>query len=661
VITWLYKLSIKLSLYEISRRYLISVPNLRRLSIKPRRKPALAVHVFRCPSEPKYSGHITMDSRYTAVQDEESRPPSSRRNSRDATTDALLPAEAFDGSNAIEEDSQPLPSTKLSTEAQPRDPLPLVDIGYGTKFQCLLAISLGIASFLTCIICGIAFWSISNGPPAIHLPQGLPGEAISFIVNLILTQCLEGLAYVHSISLRWALLRENRLVFNTNIRLLTSSRLSRPNSWYMNAISATLLVLCYAATSLLVMPLVDSFEGTYSRTYVNLIALLSLGFALFGQTLLAIWCYYNNLRNIPSWSSNPLNTTVNMLKHQLVQHREGRCICSIQIPDSSEERPKLPRTRQPSQWQISTSARKATILTWILVGLSFIWFLIIVLVTRSNMKGAIDTVSILDGGDHPINSTWHFSLAWSPSVDPIVNSISPTTYFNAVFFSLDPGQEIGHEATMPFIAAVIVSLLFICAIQGLQTIGLHCAELIVNLSRDEDVWRALDAQGRSRCEIHQHVLSTPPYLAALMSWKYVMLVIFKSLLHWLLGQSLQPSFDYAVDQRGVFFTMSYARLFIYVICTIIFASTITFLTVTKPKGPQPATYGHIQTIADVIDDWTLDENGRFWWGDKGCKDGVRHAGMSSRRKDLGPIRMNALYAGDVSKKFTDGAKLSTNS
>jgi hypothetical protein len=194
---------------------------------------------------------------------------------------------------------------------------------------------------------------------------------------------------------------------------------------------------------------------------------------------------------------------------------------------------------------------------------------------------------------------------------------------------------------MPFDAAVVVSLMFVCAIQGLQTLGLYCAELIVNSSRDEDVWRAVDAQDPSRRE--NHVLLTPPSLAALMSWKYGFLLIFKSLLHWLLGQSVQPAFG----RGNVFFTMNYARLFVYVICTTVFATIITSLTVMKPKGPKPATYGHIQTIADVIDDWILDENGRFWWGDKGGREGVRHAGMSSQRKELGPIWMSAPYAGEI--------------
>lgn len=197
---------------------------------------------------------------------------------------------------------------------------------------------------------------------------------------------------------------------------------------------------------------------------------------------------------------------------------------------------------------------------------------------------------------------------------------------------------------MSFVSALIVGLLFVSAVQGLQTLGLHCAELIINLSRDEDVWRDLDAQSCSGST--NNILATPPFLAALMSWKYGMLLVFKSLLHWLLGQSFQPSFTEFEGNR-VFFTMNYARLFVYVICATALASALTFLTLKKPDGPQPAAYGHIQTLADIIDDWTLNKNGRFWWGDKGCREGLRHAGMSSQKEDLGLIDMNARYAGEV--------------
>jgi hypothetical protein len=220
------------------------------------------------------------------------------------------------------------------------------------------------------------------------------------------------------------------------------------------------------------------------------------------------------------------------------------------------------------------------------------------------------------------NATWHLSFDWSPSTNTGIKYMTASPYFNAVFFTLGSN---GSGSAMPIAAALIVGLLFVCAIQGLQTLGLHCAEVIVNSSRDEDVWRALDAHRGSNAK--NQVLMTPPFLAALMSWKYDMLQFFKSLLHWLLGQSIQPS--YGGGKSGVWFTMIYTRVFVYAISTTIFASAIAFLTFIKPKGPQPATYGHIQTIADVIDDWTLDKNGRFWWGDKGGSGGLRHAGMSS--------------------------------
>ena len=48
----------------------------------------------------------------------------------------------------------------------------------------------------------------------------------------------------------------------------------------------------------------------------------------------------------------------------------------------------------------------------------------------------------------------------------------------------------------------------------------------------------------------------------------------------------------------------------------------------RPKGPQPATYGHIQTLADLIDDWRE----TMYWGDKGDISGldIRHAGTLHR-------------------------------
>jgi hypothetical protein len=75
-----------------------------------------------------------------------------------------------------------------------------------------------------------------------------------------------------------------------------------------------------------------------------------------------------------------------------------------------------------------------------------------------------------------------------------------------------------------------------------------------------------------------------------------------------------------------------------------FAIFATMLTRWSPKGPQPAAYGHIQTLADLIDDWYVGEGVKMWWGDKGFwKGSVRHAGLSDRRGALGDIQMISFY------------------
>lgn len=67
------------------------------------------------------------------------------------------------------------------------------------------------------------------------------------------------------------------------------------------------------------------------------------------------------------------------------------------------------------------------------------------------------------------------------------------------------------------------------------------------------------------------------------------------------------------------------------------AAFVTFVATRRPSGPQPATYGHLQTLVDLVDEWSL----RMFWGHKG--DGVVcHAGTTSVR--LSPVRLECMYA-----------------
>ncbi|PHH85062.1 hypothetical protein CDD83_971 [Cordyceps sp. RAO-2017] len=104
--------------------------------------------------------------------------------------------------------------------------------------------------------------------------------------------------------------------------------------------------------------------------------------------------------------------------------------------------------------------------------------------------------------------------------------------------------------------------------------------------------------------------------------------------------------------------MVYSRLFLYAILAILLAAFATFLAQRRPRGHQPATFGHLQVLADLVDDWGTDEKGRMWWGDKTGPDepdepdgvdAVRHAGTSRDKALLAPIRLESRYAGCVQR------------
>jgi hypothetical protein len=62
------------------------------------------------------------------------------------------------------------------------------------------------------------------------------------------------------------------------------------------------------------------------------------------------------------------------------------------------------------------------------------------------------------------------------------------------------------------------------------------------------------------------------------------------------------------------------------LCVALFvlACFFTFVALLRPRGHQPATYGHLQTLANLVDEWSP----VMWWGHK--EDGIPycHAGIA---------------------------------
>lgn len=535
----------------------------------------------------------------------------------------------------------------LAMETKRPFSLPPYDKCENTRLICIAVI---IASAIVCFACLVIAVVLFDHPRSftlfdppfftfMRLLRVFPyfGEVLSLIVNLIFTGCLEGLAYIHTTSLRWALYEENRLESNTNLRLFTSARLINPNKWYINTLMAVSLIVCYSSTSLIFLNLplgnlgsggnpeygeeyLDGFDGLLN--VVNPVALCGLFLGILSHLVVATWCMLSNLRCIPTWSSNPLTNTLAALHIRRLHRHPDRCIMALD-QKMVETKPTQPYSRQKSLRRSIPSADRITILVWSLGLLGIVWGVSVVLLATSIVKKSLDP--------HNSHGSLMFQFSWSPTYSYL--GIEGSTPDNAITVPMS------HRANTPLWLQCLLALLFVSAIQGVTTLCLVCVELLVNVTRDEQCWRkAANLSSGS----HGAQLNTNSVKFALQSWEYLILFLMKTILHWLLGQSIHPSFG----PDTIRFDMVYIRIFATSIIFTTLAIFVTFLVFRKFPGPQPAAWGHLQTLADMIDDWNVDKKGRFWWGDKGVdSNGLRHAGTNSNSERLGDIDPNALYGG----------------
>lgn len=80
----------------------------------------------------------------------------------------------------------------------------------------------------------------------------------------------------------------------------------------------------------------------------------------------------------------------------------------------------------------------------------------------------------------------------------------------------------------------------------------------------------------------------------------------------------------------VYLTSTWAVLLIF----------IGYIAFRKPRGPLPATYGHLQTLTNLVDEW---HKVMFWGHKSEAENGICHAGTSD--KPLPEVRMDAFYKG----------------
>ncbi|KAK4548231.1 hypothetical protein LTR36_010101 [Oleoguttula mirabilis] len=433
-----------------------------------------------------------------------------------------------------------------------------------------------IAALIFCWIAGLAvlgfgiyiLWIIHTGAAERNYWQ-LPhmvAEGIPLAINLCVTLIVETTGYIHTASLRWSLQREGKLTFNSNLRLLSFSRTSAPNAWYSNFIVLACITLAYASSSLAfwhsnkATDIGALFALEVDYVTVGGLSFFFLGLCILGLAGMSTWALCAT--KIPSWSSSPLDTAYAAMHAGNIRRHPFRCMMSVHDARKPPA-PTYPSARQKGAWRAHWEVRWVLILLWVLVILCFAW------------AGIIKHLIPFFSPETPGFGSW---------------SLVPDVHTSQLSFAPAISNKFAN-------ALAIIALY--AALQGPLTFGLHCAELQVNLSRDEAFWRKA-TRPRTGCRLEDY----DSVKAAFTSWQSLTLAGFKTVLHWCFGLSVQ-----VLNGRVYFGAVQIVYL---ALLSSILASYVTYISARRPKAPQPAAFGHLQTLVNLVDEWSA----VLYWGHK---------------------------------------------
>ncbi|KAK4898988.1 hypothetical protein LTR27_003720 [Elasticomyces elasticus] len=447
-----------------------------------------------------------------------------------------------------------------------------------SRFICVAGTAAAWALALTGLIGGIYLATQLTSDQQLfdtHIQGAILPHFYPLLLNIVITAILDLTGFAHATSLKWALQREGRLSLNSNLRLLTTARSSTPNKWYFNLAMLLASISAYAASSL-IFYVQRHYRSATGNTYEDKLSIIPMPVIWVGVSMLVIASVTTFIlltTTVPTWSSHPLDTVRACLDNASLEWVPGRCMLGVHSAKQPAE-PTRPSTRQSSMWSANLEARRIVAGLWALTG-------------------AILVVSIV-----------------------LVSLKAACKPDNAV---VGVGMNTGHDmGTMAW------KIVLFSAIQGLITLALHCAELIVNTSRDEHLWRLASSTPRG-CKIQGY----NSIWYACTNWQTIVLFLFKPIAHWFFGLAVSTNIGLQIYAEQTLY------LSLVVALLAIFATAISLY---RPRGPQPAAYGHLQTLSNLVDEWA----GTLHWGHK--TDGkVCHAGTSS--SPLPPVNMNALYEG----------------
>ena len=499
--------------------------------------------------------------------------------------------------------------------------------GLRTRNVCLFGLLAAWSVGLACLVGG-GFY-LNKTPPSslgwfrVTLSRTLK-ESLPLLINILVTTITEGTGFIHATTLRWAL--GDELTFNSNLRLFSRVRGSWAFGGISNFLNAAFLILCYAATSLIFATLPPSDvcdalplngydctpKNNFNVSYVSPGAIMALGVGLTGTAALTTWQFFAS--RVETWSSSPIQTAWDFVASGRRSRAAGRCMISVhdaKLPAA----PTLPQQRQRSAWSAHLEVRRILRFLWVLTVLVLLWFVGLLISISVAWKRCQTEGSMAVYID--ICQNVYQGPSWS--LLPDTNGITSLAQIKTVD---DAGGQSRHGA-VPKSVGFAIAFIIMMGFQAMLTMGLHCADLLVNMSRDEDTWRKSSRKAG--------YISQNPLVTALGSWKSLLLFVLKPLIHWLFGLGMTFYLGWGIFMRP-------PQILYTSFAVLLLAIFGTYLCFERPKGPQPATFGHVQTLINLIDEW----GEPMFWGHQGKNaDWTSRAGTARTARQ--PIEMQEYY------------------
>ena len=291
-------------------------------------------------------------------------------------------------------------------------PLYEYDKGTWTKRLCLVALTGTYIAGIAITITGITtFTNAVNlsvhfaGAPAPNtdinasLPPGLstfsgPATLYGLLLTILVISFTEGLGFIHTVFLRWSRHYETTLEWNSDLRLLTTSRATWSTRSISNVLYFCSLATAYTSSAQIFAPVSfrlqvpftsgDPNSGTFTNTdfLANGTALVILGTSLLVQALLMTWICISGWSLVKTWSSNPLNNALAILHDANIPFRSAQSSLTpaaehFSAPGPDQCLPRCPVTKQPSLLRSRPNTRYILWLIWTLPLATTIWAIVI--------------------------------------------------------------------------------------------------------------------------------------------------------------------------------------------------------------------------------------------------------------------------------------------